>query len=283
MPKLNSWSNKRFFSLLSTLSIYVLTACGTPTPFNDDINGSQSKSYVTYDQARRAFELVGGVDYLPFEYKLDGCYARSMYMAMELASEKIASSSQFAMGSLEPSREISWWYHVAPMLVATKEDPKKAKAEATYTYQKGSSKEILATQANVEPIILDPSLHNSPVWRSNWIKSLKAKGELELIAIPGNQNNPYMAYSYKYDKYDLARSYEEMGEFSIYDIEASCLVMLEYLELEGQDLSVESAKKNKLLKRTGELFDILSSVEHNKVNSNGRKLKYNGRCGFVSN
>ncbi|MBP9706720.1 MAG: hypothetical protein KBD78_03695 [Oligoflexales bacterium] len=283
MSKFNSWSSKRFYSFISICYLYVLTACGTPTPFNDDINGSQSKSYVTYDQARRAFELVGAVDYLPFEYKLDGCYARSMYMAMELASEKIASSSQFALGNLEPSREISWWYHVAPMLVATREDPKTAQAEASYTYQKGSSKELLAKQANVEPIILDPSLHQSPVWRSNWIESLKAKGELELIAIPGNQNNPYMAYSYKYDKYDLARSYEEMGEFSIYDIEASCLVMLEYLELEGQNILVETAKKNKLLQRTGELFEILSSVEHDKVNSSGRKLTYNGRCGFVAN
>src|SRR6478752_5595037 len=95
----------------SVLSLLVLSGCGGQPAQN-----SLEKAYVSQEQADDAFSLVYDIDYLPFAYVKDGCYARQLYMSMELALSKIPSSAYYLYGNLHPNPSTSWNYHVAPMI-----------------------------------------------------------------------------------------------------------------------------------------------------------------------
>ncbi len=98
-------------ALLATTSLF-FGACGQ----NQSGENSQSKALVTIDQAKQAFKIVADINYIPFTYIVDGCYARALYMSMELAAQKIPSSAYYIFGYLQPTDSVSWSYHVAPAL-----------------------------------------------------------------------------------------------------------------------------------------------------------------------
>jgi hypothetical protein len=132
-----------FFSLLTA------TACGQNT-----LQTSDTSALVSQQQASEAFGIVKAIDYLPFTYIVDGCYARSLYMSLELAAEGIPSSAHYVFGELQPTEAVSWNYHVAPLLQL-----------------KGTSQ---------EPWILDPAFESKPLTRTQWLNENFAESKVSL-------------------------------------------------------------------------------------------------------
>ena len=122
-------------ALIATTSLF-FAACGQA----QKPAVSQSKALVTSSQAQAAFDIVSAIDYIPFTYIVDGCYARSLYMSMELAADKIPSSAFYMFGYLQPTDEVSWSYHVAPLL--------KIRGQ--------------------EAIVLDPAYEKEPLTMTEW-------------------------------------------------------------------------------------------------------------------
>src|SRR5687767_6751444 len=106
----------RILPRLTAFGLLLVTGCGSA-----DESPPTSDTQELVDQAtfKKAFKIVSAIDYLPWEYKVDGCYARALYMSMELAAEGIPSNAAFAFADeFDELRvgEIEWQYHVAPML-----------------------------------------------------------------------------------------------------------------------------------------------------------------------
>jgi hypothetical protein len=186
---------------------------------------------VSPDDAQRAFGIVAGVDYLPFAYKADGCYARALYMSMELAAAGIPSSAQYIEGDLQPSTTIAWRYHVAPMLQVNGED---------------------------HETILDPSLSTGPVSLDAWITLDNPVGTYSMFYVPGsryvagiNLNDP--------SQYNgpMIASFAELPAFQMSDIQSACNVMWSYLD---QESPPRDDLQPKLVARTRELVPQLQAL-----------------------
>lgn len=139
-----------------------------------DTASRQTSAYVTSEQKAEAFAIIKKLqamdNYIPFDYSADGCYARALYMAMELAAEGIPSSSVYLEaldGKLNPRPGLYWDYHVAPLLI-----------EKTSTLAE-------------EQIVLDPSLFEQPVELAVWKESCHPQGESEIFISPGSQLGNY--------------------------------------------------------------------------------------------
>jgi hypothetical protein len=109
---------------------------------DEGLDSARSHAIVSRADANTAFEIVRGIDYLPFGHTRDGCHARALYMSMAIAAEGIPTSAQYIHakweddGILAPTESIRWNFHVAPMV------------------QIGTGG---------TPMILDPSLFTGPV------------------------------------------------------------------------------------------------------------------------
>ena len=85
---------------LSICTFAVISACGDSTATIaddvtqlDDFGVAEQNARVTQQQAQLAAQLVDSTRaYLPFAYTEDGCYARALYMSMELASRRVPGS-----------------------------------------------------------------------------------------------------------------------------------------------------------------------------------------------
>src|SRR5690348_6562813 len=89
------FSNKNLVALVTALTILAMssTACKVrrESPADSDV-----RAYVSQDVANQAYEIIKGMDYIPWTVARDGCYARALYMAMELAAQDIPSSNIYA-------------------------------------------------------------------------------------------------------------------------------------------------------------------------------------------
>lgn len=217
-----------------------VVACQTTTD-SEPVGSSESRAIVTQAQADRAFEIARGIDYLPWGYTSDGCYARALYMSMELAIERIPSSSQYIYatngGSLQPQNGPVWSWHVAPMVKVT----------ATGT-----------------PMIIDPSLFSAPtVARSldSWIErnnpTPAADRGLALI-----QGSHYWQINQLVDSEPIA-TFAELDPFQGQDIESACDVAWRYLALEQPAPSAGAItnKRTQLIDRTRKLINGLIAVD----------------------
>jgi hypothetical protein len=80
-------------------------------------------------QAQALFEELARLDYIPFDYPRDGCFARAHEMSRVMAERGVASGKVFntaAPSALKvPGTEfgtITWRYHVAPIVNVTGSD-----------------------------------------------------------------------------------------------------------------------------------------------------------------
>jgi hypothetical protein len=205
-----------------------LSACQAPST---TVGSTEQDARVSPSDAQRAFAIVQGVDYLPFAYKADGCYARALYMSMELAAARIPSSSQYIEGDLEPNSTISWRYHVAPMLQVIGED---------------------------HETILDPSLASGPVALNQWIALDNPIGQYTMFYVPGSR---YVASIDLNDpsQYNgpMISSFAELPAFQVTDIQDACNVMYNYL---GQEMPARTDLQPKLVQRTQDLLPLLDGV-----------------------
>lgn len=217
-----------------------LTACTAAEIEGEAVGTSEARAVVTQEQADRAFAITKGIDYLPWGYTADGCYARALYMSMELAAERIPSSAEYVVADtgavLSPGGGVTWGWHVAPMIKIT----------ATGT-----------------PLIIDPSLFQAPeqarsldtwVERNNPIPS----GAYHTYLLQGST---YWATNHLVDTTPIG-SFAELDPFHGSDIESACSVAFSYLGYE-QPLpapNVTAAKRSKLVARTRTLVDALNRV-----------------------
>ena len=88
-----------FLPVVPAILGVALFACGTPDETEDAL--ASGDAVVTGGTFGRASAIVRGIDYLPFEYQADGCYARALYMGMELAAEGIESNAIFVFAKDE--------------------------------------------------------------------------------------------------------------------------------------------------------------------------------------
>jgi hypothetical protein len=252
-----------FFSLLA------LTACGPNAQQSSD-----TSALVSQGQANQAFAIVENIDYLPFTYIEDGCYARSLYMSLELAAQEIPSSAHYVFGALQPTPAVVWSYHVAPMLQVKN-----------------------STQ---EPWVLDPAFEVEPLTRTEWLNknfAAKSKSSITLQDIASYTKTRVRAGSAYFEEYGRTDPYdtpetrafdarkdssgrvigltprpinptamipefEEMPTFLASDIHSACTVMYSYIQREELQTSSErAAKTQRLLASTTRLVKAMSGLK----------------------
>ena len=104
------------------------------------------------------FKKLASDKTIPFEYIVDGCYARAHLMCEQMMEDGINCGKMFTMiedlngGMLTAQNKFmnaEWWYHVAPLVFA--EDPK--------------TKEV-------QGFIMDPSMADHPMKAEEWIDKM---------------------------------------------------------------------------------------------------------------
>ncbi len=217
-----------------------LAACGNSSvAISDDVTGlddfgiSEQSARVTPQQAQLAAQLVDSTRaYLPFAYTVDGCYARALYMSMELASRRVPSSAQYLRGELNPSASVQWGWHVAPMV------------------------EIDGTAGRT---ILDPSLApGGPIPLEEWIRLSNPRGSYQLFWTLGSTYYLTGFYTPNDQALPVIQSFAELAPFQKSDLEQACGVMSNYLSYEGR--SDEAQKRALLVGRTRSLANRLLGV-----------------------
>jgi hypothetical protein len=226
---------------LVALTGLVVACAGAPA--DEPVGTSEQRAIVTQSQADRAFTIAKGLDYLPWGYTKDGCYARALYMSMELAVEKIPSSAQYIYatdGAHFAPASVSgpaWTWHVAAMIKVT----------ATGT-----------------PMIIDPSLFEAPqVARSldTWIDRIHPVPATD-YGLALVQGSHYWQIGDLVDTQPIA-SFAELDPFQRVDIESACTVAWDELALEEPRPSDQAlaARRDKLIVRTRALVTGLRAVD----------------------
>ncbi|MDB4994246.1 MAG: hypothetical protein JWM74_1678 [Myxococcaceae bacterium] len=153
--------------------------------------------------------IVRGIDYLPFRYRLDGCYARALYMSMELAVHQLASNVVFAFAQPGWPLHVEstyWGYHVAPLI------------------EVGSSADALT------PMVLDPALSPVPVTKQAWMALMgfpdpAASGAPSMLMVPGSDYQPARARAERTWKNKDVPDFAHLPRFRTSDVQAACAVM----------------------------------------------------------
>jgi len=211
---------------LAAVAALALEACGPSTQMPN------ANTAETHDQYVEAYNIVSAIDYLPFEYAVDGCYARSLYMSMELATQGIPSRSVFAKSTsnvpLETQDGTEWGYHVAPLI------------------KDGS---------NGGETVIDPSMKaGAYLTMDQWIYDMEfSQAEIDIVSVQGSY------YGSPPETADPAvDDFASLKPFNGKDIVNACNVLYNYLGSAG--LNVESLAKRRahLVQRTGELAEVLA-------------------------
>lgn len=230
-------------AILASTSLF-FAACGS----NKGTQDSSSKALVTAAQADAAFDIVKAIDYIPFTYIVDGCYARSLYMSMELAAEKIPSSAFYMFGYLQPTNEVSWSYHVAPLL--------KLRGQEAW--------------------VLDPAFEAEPLTMTEWKAKNNPQSEFEHDLKAGSAYFDPTGRTSEFTMNNMIQNFEEMPTFLTSDIASACTVMYNYLPLQDQPAALSKEQRTKLLSRTAELVDGLKKV--GKLENDGVASDANSVC-----
>ena len=216
------------------LSLLLLVSCAAPDPrLSTPLQGSDQAAKVTSEQAQRAYDIISAIDYIPFHYTADGCYARALYMAMELAVNELPSSAQFIEGELAPDDYTWWTYHVALMLLV---------GDAT------------------EPTMIDPALATRPLPLHDWIDLSHPAPGYRLFWVPGSvyASDEVLANT---TQAPMIESFAELPAFKPQDIADSCRWLHAYIGLEfNLSWPDRDAKRSRLIARTRTLLGELRSL-----------------------
>lgn len=199
--------------------------------------GSQKESIDTLKKARWVIERI---DYLPFTSKSDGCYARALYMGMELAIYGIPATNQYVFGNLRPGKNLRWKYHVAPMV---------------------------AVDSPIEYAVFDPSLNGAPMSRQQWVRFNRPQGTTELYVSPASHylKSQVQALNQQqkrgYSLNSRVKRVRRLPRYNMEDIADACETAWEHIGLE-KNLSrrQRSRKKQRLEQRTQYLMKRLKQL-----------------------
>jgi len=104
-------------------------------------------SVLSEEELINYFNEMAATKDIPFDYSADGCYARAHKMSRMLERRGVITGKAFVEGNLNVESplmgRISWWYHVAPVVLVKKD-----------------GKEV--------PYVIDPSLFNKPIPFDEW-------------------------------------------------------------------------------------------------------------------
>lgn len=214
----------------------------------EDLGTSDQEARVTPQQASQAKVIVDSTKgYLPYAFTEDGCYARALYMSMELAGRRIPTSAQYLHGYLQPSTDVAWGWHVAPMV------------------------EVIGTSGKQ---ILDPALApNGPVTLEQWIALSNPQGSYTLQWTLGSVYFTEESAKANAQSAPVIQSFAELTPFKAADISHACETMHAYLDYEGA--SNVATKQKLLLGRTRTLLNRLVEVGKISGYSTGGAV----RCG----
>jgi hypothetical protein len=236
----------RFVPLL----LVAVAACSSPSEATRD-GQQKSETATVFDEM---FTVVQGIDYLPFQYKIDGCYARALYMSMELASNQMESNALFVFAPQGQSLvvgNVQWGYHVAPMI------------------------EVSDDAGSLTPTVIDPSLSTQPLTAQAWIAQMgypypDQPDYPTTLMVPGSDYAPNEAEAEQtFQNVDLP-NFADLPAFHLADISNACAVMYTYIADEGQLPGVTedvASKQSRLVARTGQLVQALR--DDGKLDANG--------------
>ena len=234
--------------LAATAAVAVLATTGCAVAADDDEEtGDSASEIVTQSTFDKAYAIVKGIDYLPTRYLDDGCYARALYMSMELASNRIESNAIFAFAK-DDTHELkvpggdpgdTWKYHVAPML-------------------------FVKTSAGNVPRVLDPAMTKAPLAASTWVKNMGY--DLDDPFVPYLRSTSGSRYVLGANYLDRLKqtatwtdtpSFAALKAFKVADVQHACATMNAYIPLEGGSASAAKSKQARLVARTTALVTAL--------------------------
>jgi hypothetical protein len=252
--------------LLNSIAVLLLlpnlTACKS---VNDGAKGSKPSAFVTQADATRAYEIIKAIDYVPFDYPKEGCFARAYFMAMELAVQGIPSSSQYVArtkGRLMFG-EIEWKWHVAPALMIV-DDPSKGQQRDVYRYQEVTKADL--DKVTEEVTIVDPSMSPEPISVKKWF-GLMLEDDTRTYALmaPGNWYDasvpPLLGGE---PQPDIVKNFDEMGTFKLSHVARACGVLNRFLfedEARKKKLSERAAVLVAKLEKLGKLERDVESMD----------------------
>lgn len=139
------------------LVLFALAATqAIPNGFGDR-RGVVDVSVISPEKAQLLFDEMRSNKDIPFDFPLDGCFARATAMSRMAEEQKIEMGKVYAEGVLRVKSgdkrfpEIMWGYHVAPVVYVQKDD-------------------------KPELMVFDPSLFDKPVSVNEWTDIMKATG-----------------------------------------------------------------------------------------------------------
>ena len=179
------------------------------------------------DRVSRASRIVASMDYIPFTSIKDGCYARALYMGMELTVNRIPSSNQYIFGKLRP-RGAAWKWHVAPLV----EDPASGRVR-----------------------VLDPSLAPRPLRRNDWIRRSAPRNRPLLAMAPVSQykKKEVRPQARPVIRHTPVRSLRQLPGFRMADIASACRVAWVHIGKERLSMTGIRRKRQRLERRTDQL------------------------------
>jgi hypothetical protein len=241
-------------------------ACSSPPAETDGTSQEKWETQAVFDQMDAVIE---GIDYLPFQYRVDGCYARALYMSMELASNQLESNALFVFAPPGQSLvvgSVQWGYHVAPMI------------------------EVGSDPSSLVPMVVDPSMSSVPLTQQQGISQMGYPYPNEpdyptTLMVPGSDYAPGEAENEPSYRNEDMPSFADLPPFHLADISNACAVMFSYVQDEGQLPGVTEdvgAKQDRLVNRTSALVQALQAV--GKLDANGPPFSPdNCRLGVATN
>ncbi len=238
---------KRAFALVSLAALFACSAAPEAGDTESDVAVSSQDELVTQQTFAEVSRIVNGIRYLPFEYKVDGCYARSLYMSMELAAAGHESNAIFAFakpGTALQVGNVRWGYHVAPMLF------------------------VGASYQTSRWLVIDPSLSPSALDATTWIARMGYPAATTPAPLyPAYSIVPGSAYGPSDPDANAGRAagtgaavtdvrdFASMPPFQVREVQFACNVMHRYLG--NENAANATAKKATLVARTVELLNGL--------------------------
>ena len=173
-------------------------------------------SVLSQAQAQKLWQEFASLDYIPYQYATDGCYAQATGLALYAEKKGYDVAKIFAEGRLiaklvnNPHKEVAIWdWHVAPVLYVQ------------------IGKELVVH-------VFDPSLFDKPVPESVWLNKMREEDGYETR---GKINTSYYGSKYQYMSKSFDKSAKKKTSWIPEDLENCRDTLKEYL--------VELAKRNK--------------------------------------
>lgn len=232
------------FAALGAVASLGLAGCNSPEA--EEV-AATSKDELTERDWDRAARYLSRINYLPWGYTNDGCYARALYYTMNLAAEGISANHVYIVA--KPGYGLgtngTWSYHVAPLV------------------SRDSTGELLV----LDPIWAPANPQAIPLsrWYAMQTNYEGTPNAPELRVSPGNTYGQTGSGTPVPDPTspDVARfreppSFSDMPAFSMGTINAACNIMHSYIDLEG--LSTKDTKHHDLSRDTKRLVTALADL-----------------------